>query len=192
MNTDTLTTPEAEAERLRNALVDKIQADGHARTPAVETALRTVPRHRFVPEAPLTDAYRKKEESLSWCTREVSASARSTPCRLDLCKRQHGAQVWASIGQPGRQPGKQAKKQPVGQPVAENAAAVGDADRRTQDCAVPAWMGMSTGTGIGQLVAVHHRLSAITFSAGPSSGRASRVTSNSTISGPPYGPYPAP
>ncbi|WP_442818714.1 hypothetical protein [Streptomyces sp. NBC_01320] len=40
-NTDTLATRDAHAQRLRSALIDQIQKDGHVRTPAVETALRT-------------------------------------------------------------------------------------------------------------------------------------------------------
>ncbi|XVV05930.1 methyltransferase, FxLD system [Actinosynnema sp. CA-248983] len=53
MNTTTDSSPEA----LRAAMVDCIKAAGHARTAAVEQALREVPRHRFVPAAQLTDAY---------------------------------------------------------------------------------------------------------------------------------------
>lgn len=60
VKTDTLTTSEADAARLRNALVDQLKANGHARTPAVETALRTVPgtsscpRRRSRPPTPTT------------------------------------------------------------------------------------------------------------------------------------------
>lgn len=57
MNTDTSTTPDTDATRLRHALVDQLQDNGHARTPAVETALRTVPRHLFVPDATREAAY---------------------------------------------------------------------------------------------------------------------------------------
>jgi protein-L-isoaspartate(D-aspartate) O-methyltransferase len=53
MNTTTDTTPEA----LRASMVDAIKQAGHARTAAVEQALREVPRHRFVPEATVDDAY---------------------------------------------------------------------------------------------------------------------------------------
>jgi protein-L-isoaspartate(D-aspartate) O-methyltransferase len=44
-------------ETLRAAMVDKILAAGHATTPAVEQALRTIPRHEFVPAASVEDAY---------------------------------------------------------------------------------------------------------------------------------------
>ncbi|MFH9576255.1 methyltransferase, FxLD system [Streptomyces sp. NPDC017454] len=54
---DTIATPTVDAERLRNALVDGLRAQGHVCTPAVEHALRTVPRHMFVPDASLEDAY---------------------------------------------------------------------------------------------------------------------------------------
>jgi protein-L-isoaspartate(D-aspartate) O-methyltransferase len=42
---------------LRAAMVDQIKAAGHATSPAVEQAMRTVPRHKFVPEATVEDAY---------------------------------------------------------------------------------------------------------------------------------------
>src|SRR5256885_1766281 len=44
-------------EALREAMIDHIKQAGHARNLAVENALRTVERHRYVPEATLTDAY---------------------------------------------------------------------------------------------------------------------------------------
>ncbi|GAA0584426.1 methyltransferase, FxLD system [Kribbella sandramycini] len=52
-----MTTITNTPETLRAAMVDQIKAAGHATTPAVEQALRTVPRHAFVPEATLEDAY---------------------------------------------------------------------------------------------------------------------------------------
>lgn len=56
----------AGAIRLRAALVDAIVAGGWVRTPAVEAALRTVPRHRYAPEVPLETAY---DDSLAVVTR---------------------------------------------------------------------------------------------------------------------------
>lgn len=44
-------------EALRAAMVDNIQAAGHATTRAVEEAMRAVPRHEFVPEVSPEDAY---------------------------------------------------------------------------------------------------------------------------------------
>lgn len=51
------TTTDSAPETLREAMVDNIKQAGYARTRAVEIALRTVPRHEFVPEATVTDAY---------------------------------------------------------------------------------------------------------------------------------------
>ncbi|WP_404190730.1 methyltransferase, FxLD system [Streptomyces tauricus] len=79
VNTDTIATPTADAERLRNALVDQLRADGHARTPAVETALRTVPRHVFVPEASLEDAYGNAPVHIKYDTDGTSISCASQP-----------------------------------------------------------------------------------------------------------------
>lgn len=58
----TVTTPPItadldEAAPLRHQLVDHLAAAGHIRTPAVDHALRTVPRHAFAPEVSLEAAY---------------------------------------------------------------------------------------------------------------------------------------
>ncbi|MCX4558784.1 methyltransferase, FxLD system [Streptomyces phaeochromogenes] len=79
VNTDTIATPTADAERLRNALVDQLRAEGHARTTAVETALRTVPRHLFVPEASLEDAYADAPVNIKYDTDGTSISCASQP-----------------------------------------------------------------------------------------------------------------
>ncbi|MGW2620895.1 methyltransferase, FxLD system [Streptomyces sp. NPDC001500] len=92
VNTDTLTTPDAGAERLRAALVEQIKAEGHARTPEVEDALRTVPRHRFVPDAPLTDAYANAPVNIKYDTDGTSISCASQPSVVALMLDQLQAQ----------------------------------------------------------------------------------------------------
>ncbi len=92
VNTDTITTSTADAERLRNALVDQLRADGHARTPAVETALRTVPRHVFVPEASLEDAYANAPVHIKYDTDGTSISCASQPGVVALMLDQLDAQ----------------------------------------------------------------------------------------------------
>ncbi|MET8114808.1 methyltransferase, FxLD system [Streptomyces prasinus] len=47
----------AEAGRLRERMADAVIGKGWAPSPRVRAALREVPRHRFVPEAPLETAY---------------------------------------------------------------------------------------------------------------------------------------
>ncbi|MFE9601452.1 methyltransferase, FxLD system [Streptomyces hokutonensis] len=84
VNTDTIATPGAEAARLRNALVDQIREAGYARTPAVETALRTVPRHLFVPDAPLADAYANAPVNIKYDTDGTSISCASQPAVVAL------------------------------------------------------------------------------------------------------------
>ncbi|MFE5191716.1 methyltransferase, FxLD system [Streptomyces sp. NPDC056628] len=97
VNTDTITTPTADAERLRNALVDQLRADGHARTPAVETALRTLPRHVFVPEASLEDAYANTPVHIKYDTDGTSISCASQPgvvaLMLDQLEAQPGERI---------------------------------------------------------------------------------------------------
>lgn len=92
VNTDTITTPTADAKRLRNALVDQLLADGHARTPAVETALRSVPRHVFVPEASLEDAYANAPVHIKYDTDGTSISCASQPGVVALMLDQLDAQ----------------------------------------------------------------------------------------------------
>ena len=46
-------TTEGMAEVLRTEMVDQVRRAGHARSSTVEAAMRTVPRHHYVPEASL-------------------------------------------------------------------------------------------------------------------------------------------
>ncbi|MFF2331233.1 MULTISPECIES: methyltransferase, FxLD system [unclassified Streptomyces] len=92
VNTDTITTAAADAERLRNALVDQLRADGHARTHAVENALRTVPRHVFVPDVPLEDAYADQPVHIKYETDGTSISCASQPGVVALMLDQLDAQ----------------------------------------------------------------------------------------------------
>ncbi|MEU0075063.1 methyltransferase, FxLD system [Streptomyces sp. NPDC006332] len=95
VTTDTIAT--ADAERLRNALVDQLRADGHARTPAVEAALRTVPRHVFVPDASLEDAYANAPVHIKYDTDGTSISCASQPgvvaLMLDQLEAQPGERI---------------------------------------------------------------------------------------------------
>lgn len=54
--TDTTTAP-GRAHRLREEMADRLIQDAHLTVDAVVEALREVPRHQFVPEAPLAEAY---------------------------------------------------------------------------------------------------------------------------------------
>ncbi|MDT0481727.1 methyltransferase, FxLD system [Streptomyces doebereineriae] len=92
VHTNTIATPTADAERLRNALVDQLRADGHARTAAVENALRTVPRHVFVPNASLEDAYANAPVHIKYDTDGTSISCASQPGVVALMLDQLDAQ----------------------------------------------------------------------------------------------------
>ncbi|MEU0403304.1 methyltransferase, FxLD system [Streptomyces sp. NPDC006197] len=89
VTTDTTT---AEAEQLRNALVDRLKNDGHAHTPAVENALRTVPRHLFVPDAPLEEAYADAPVNIKYDTDGTPISCASQPTVVALMLDQLDAQ----------------------------------------------------------------------------------------------------
>ncbi|WP_413754915.1 methyltransferase, FxLD system [Streptomyces sp. MMBL 11-3] len=97
VNTDTMTTAEADAARLRNALIDQIKANGQARTPAVETALRTVPRHLFVPKATLEAAYANNVVDVKHDADGSSISCASQPgivaLMLDQLEAQPGERI---------------------------------------------------------------------------------------------------
>ncbi|MER7808393.1 methyltransferase domain-containing protein [Streptomyces sp900116325] len=51
------TTELDETSALRHRLADQLADAGHIRTPAVDNALRTVPRHAFAPEVPAQKTY---------------------------------------------------------------------------------------------------------------------------------------
>lgn len=55
VNSDTIEA--SSADPLRSQLIDHLVEQGCVRTPRVEEAMRTVPRHLFVPHAPLEKAY---------------------------------------------------------------------------------------------------------------------------------------
>lgn len=97
VTTDTISTAGAGAARLRNALVDQIRASGYARTPAVEEALRTVPRHLFVPDASLEDAYANDTVNIKYDSDGTSISCASQPgvvaLMLDQLEAQPGDRV---------------------------------------------------------------------------------------------------
>ncbi|MFC4035817.1 methyltransferase, FxLD system [Streptomyces polygonati] len=96
VTTDTIAPNEAEAAKLRNALVDQIREYGYARMPAVEAALRTVPRHLFVPDAPLEDAYANATVAIKQDTDGTVISCASQPsvvAMLDQLDAQPGDRI---------------------------------------------------------------------------------------------------
>lgn len=93
VKTDMLATSESEATQLRNRLVDQIRANGHARTSEAEAALRTVPRHLFVPKASLQEAYADAPVNTKFDTDGKTAiSCASQPGVVALMLDQLGAQ----------------------------------------------------------------------------------------------------
>ncbi|MFF3525224.1 methyltransferase, FxLD system [Streptomyces sp. F41] len=92
VKTDTLTTADGHAAQLRNALVDEIKSDGRVRTPAVENALRSVPRHLFVPDATLEAAYANNVVDIKLDTDGTSISCASQPGIVALMLDQLDAQ----------------------------------------------------------------------------------------------------
>ncbi|MFK4087189.1 methyltransferase, FxLD system [Kribbella sp. NPDC020789] len=77
--TPTSTTASDDATKLRAALVDQLVANGTVRTDAVEAALRATPRHLFVPDVPLTEAYKDDAVYTKQDASGASISAASQP-----------------------------------------------------------------------------------------------------------------
>jgi protein-L-isoaspartate(D-aspartate) O-methyltransferase len=67
------------ADRLRNVLVDQLLAAGMVRTPAVEAAMRSVPRHVFLPGVSLRRAYANDVTATKHDADGVPISAASQP-----------------------------------------------------------------------------------------------------------------
>lgn len=67
------------AEQLRDALVDELLEAGMVRTPRVEMAMRTVPRHVFLPGTPLRRAYANEVVQTKRDADGVPISAASQP-----------------------------------------------------------------------------------------------------------------
>ena len=75
---------QAEAKRLRYALVDSLKADGDVRSRRVEAALRDVPRHLFLPGTSLTRAYANDVVQTKLDERSTPISAASQPSIVAL------------------------------------------------------------------------------------------------------------
>ncbi|WP_206050793.1 methyltransferase, FxLD system [Nocardioides speluncae] len=73
------TASESTADSLRQALVDKVVAEGRVRTPAIKQAMQTVPRHLFVPGASLEQAYANSTVDIKHADDGASISCASQP-----------------------------------------------------------------------------------------------------------------
>ena len=70
---------EREARVLRDGLTDYIHGRGTFRTPAVETAFRTVPRHLFLPGVDLSEAYTPRQTVTKRADNGAAVSSASSP-----------------------------------------------------------------------------------------------------------------
>ncbi|MEU3051114.1 methyltransferase, FxLD system [Streptomyces sp. NPDC006984] len=77
VNSDTVEVNDA--DRLRAQLVDRLVESGSVRTPRVEDAMRSVPRHVFVPDAPLEKAYGNAPVNIKYDESGTSISCASQP-----------------------------------------------------------------------------------------------------------------
>jgi protein-L-isoaspartate(D-aspartate) O-methyltransferase len=77
VNNDTSAT--TEADRLRHRLIDRLKDDHRLRTPRVEDAMRRLPRHLFVPDASLEEAYSNGTVSIKDDPSGASISCASQP-----------------------------------------------------------------------------------------------------------------
>ncbi|MFE7189464.1 hypothetical protein [Kitasatospora sp. NPDC057541] len=89
----TTTTSDApSADELRNKLADSLTAKNTIRTPAVLAAIRTVPRHLFVPGVPLAQAYADDAVYTKTDATGASVSAASRPTIVAMMLDQLGIQ----------------------------------------------------------------------------------------------------
>jgi protein-L-isoaspartate(D-aspartate) O-methyltransferase len=79
VNSDTIEEAETTAERLRSALVDQVVQEGRVRTPRIKVAMQTVPRHVFVPDASLEEAYADSTVDIKQNSDGTSISCASQP-----------------------------------------------------------------------------------------------------------------
>ncbi|MDQ8706949.1 methyltransferase, FxLD system [Streptomyces sp. LHD-70] len=84
VSTDTIEANDTAAERLRNALVDQVVSEDRIKTPRIIQAMRTVPRHLFVPEASLEDAYANTTVHIKYNETGQSISCASQPSVVGL------------------------------------------------------------------------------------------------------------
>ncbi|MER5821451.1 methyltransferase, FxLD system [Streptomyces mirabilis] len=77
VNSDTIEA--SAADHLRTQLIDRLVTEGSVRTPRVEEAMRTVPRHLFVPDAPLEAAYNNAPVNIKSDDSGTSISCASQP-----------------------------------------------------------------------------------------------------------------
>ncbi|MDH6110201.1 protein-L-isoaspartate(D-aspartate) O-methyltransferase [Kitasatospora sp. MAP12-15] len=84
VNSDTIEEIDTTPERLRNALVDQVIKEGRVRTPRIEEAMRTVPRHMFVPAASLEEAYANSTVDIKQTDDGTSISCASQPGIIGL------------------------------------------------------------------------------------------------------------
>ena len=73
----------------RDALVDRLRRQGHLRLPRVEAAFRSVPRHLFVPEVPVEEAYRDRAIITKWAE-GLPVSSASQPAIMAIMLEQLG------------------------------------------------------------------------------------------------------
>ncbi|OLT13639.1 hypothetical protein BJF78_21640 [Pseudonocardia sp. CNS-139] len=71
------------ADRARDALVDTLVRGGRVRSRAVEDALRTVPRHVFLPGLPVAEAYADEAVAVQFA-RGVATSSASQPSMMAI------------------------------------------------------------------------------------------------------------
>ncbi|WP_219414742.1 methyltransferase, FxLD system [Pseudonocardia nigra] len=78
-----------EAARARTRMVDALRAAGRIHTPAVEAAFRAVPRHLFLPDVPLEQAYADEAVAVQY-TDGVTTSSASQPSMMAIMLEQLG------------------------------------------------------------------------------------------------------
>jgi protein-L-isoaspartate(D-aspartate) O-methyltransferase len=101
METTTLTAPSDDAARLRAQLVNRMLDSGWLRSPRIAEAFTAVPRHLFVPEASLADAYADQAVAVKHADDGTMISAASGPTIVATMLEQLDAQPGEHILEAG-------------------------------------------------------------------------------------------
>src|SRR5262249_54463345 len=98
-------TTAAHSSALRHALVDKLQSEGHLRSPRIAAAFAANPRELFVPGLDLDEVYRSSEAIVTKRLDGVGVSSASAPDvvalmleQLDPRRGEHVLEIGAGTG----------------------------------------------------------------------------------------------
>lgn len=158
------------ADELRAAMVEDLLAGGRIHTPAVERAFRRVPRHVFLPDTPLEQAYQDEAVATKWQD-GVAISSASQPSMMAIMLEQLGLRPGHRVLEVGAGTGYNAALMadmvgPTGSVVAvdiDDDLIRGAAEHLTSAGAASARLGTEAGRGLGARITLATRDGALGY-----------------------------